>query len=748
MATNKDSFTYGFFNSLNHDRRYNASQMSKIFDGIIEDGVYETIGDQFKITATDQANTVKIGTGRAWFDHTWSLNDAEILFDELPDPDLLRYRYDAIILDINSLDETRANDITVISGAVATISGTVYAASSASMSSYNPQINPPMPTLIKETNHHQYPLCYILRRPNTSIISQADIVYMVGTSACPFVTGPLSSMNIDQLVAQWAAEWIDFRARHEASAEEWFTQQQADFSTWSTQQRTDFSTWSTEQKNAFATWMAGEKTDFDTWFANLQYVLDGDVAGHLQNEIDELNTKTRGMSYGRVGVGQVSSTSIGNSSTSEGFSSNASGFVSHAEGQYTVASGESSHAEGFDTDATGTFSHAEGALTLSSGEASHAEGLQTQATFEQSHAEGYKTLSSGEASHAEGLQNKATGNYSHAEGMNTEASGEASHAEGTNTIAANDSSHAEGFATVDLGFGDHVEGSDTFAADTAGMSHVEGFGGDNNTNKLNSETYGKYGAFGYYEHVEGEQNIARSDGSHVEGKLNEIKTSARYAHVEGENNIANGRGSHIGGRSIESTGNYSFAHGDGSGEVTLLDGSATPSGSRPWSWISNSIFGFPGESLGYAVNVDESSTSDVIVFKDKDNWPSTLSGAIIQDNHGIEINGINLKIINNISSGSYPINLFIPMDQGNYILIADATKYSDVAVIGHSIRLITKTNVSGGTLISVLGKSTTDPLTSVAGATSSDVVSSKYSKYLKIVIGIDRKVNLSLIRVA
>ena len=33
------SVTYGFYNSLNGDRRYDANQMSAIFDGLIIDGV-------------------------------------------------------------------------------------------------------------------------------------------------------------------------------------------------------------------------------------------------------------------------------------------------------------------------------------------------------------------------------------------------------------------------------------------------------------------------------------------------------------------------------------------------------------------------------------------------------------------------------------------------------------------------------------------------------------------------------------
>ena len=41
------SITSGFYNSYNGDRRYNAEQMSAIFDGIINDGVFSNIADAF-----------------------------------------------------------------------------------------------------------------------------------------------------------------------------------------------------------------------------------------------------------------------------------------------------------------------------------------------------------------------------------------------------------------------------------------------------------------------------------------------------------------------------------------------------------------------------------------------------------------------------------------------------------------------------------------------------------------------------
>ena len=43
--------TYGFFNSKNNDRIYDATDFGSIFDGVINDGVYMGIGNHLAVTA-------------------------------------------------------------------------------------------------------------------------------------------------------------------------------------------------------------------------------------------------------------------------------------------------------------------------------------------------------------------------------------------------------------------------------------------------------------------------------------------------------------------------------------------------------------------------------------------------------------------------------------------------------------------------------------------------------------------------
>ena len=175
------ALTFGFYNSINHDRRYNALQMSQLFDGIITDGVFMNIGTAMVVTA-GSGLTVNVGIGRAWFNSTWTLNDA-IYPIEATEADVLRDRIDAVVLEVDQRDSTRANRIFFKEGIAST--------------------TPQKPTLTKANGVYQYPLCYISRAPGSTEIAQGDIENCVGTSECPFITGILSTISTDDLIKQW-----------------------------------------------------------------------------------------------------------------------------------------------------------------------------------------------------------------------------------------------------------------------------------------------------------------------------------------------------------------------------------------------------------------------------------------------------------------------------------------------------------------------------------------------------------------
>lgn len=259
------SVSSGFFNSLNGDRKYNAAQMSAIFDGLIIDGVFASIGTAFAVKAAGGL-TVNVGIGKAWFDHTWTVNDS-ILPMTAPEAEVLLDRIDAVVLEVNGMESVRNNTIKFVKG--------------------NPSSAPSRPTLTNEGNVHQYPLCYIYRKYGTAVINQADITPMVGTESTPFVTGILQTISLDELLGKWQDELDRFTDARSQEVDDWIAQEESDFTTWFNNMKADLQ----QEQAVLDQWIASEQADFLAWYNQMKDQLSGDVAGNLQLEIDKEEVK-------------------------------------------------------------------------------------------------------------------------------------------------------------------------------------------------------------------------------------------------------------------------------------------------------------------------------------------------------------------------------------------------------------------------------------------------------------------------
>lgn len=243
--------TSGFFNSNAGDRKYNAEQMSAIFDGIINDGVLANIGTAFSVKASS-GNTLNVGIGRAWFNSIWIYNDS-IMPITLDEAELVLDRIDALVFEVNKSQEVRNATIKFVTG--------------------TPASSPKRPTMVSTDYIHQYPLAYILRPAGSTSITQGNITNAIGTSETPYVTGILQVQNIDNIVAQWSAQWV-----------EWFA-----FETGKTESEANdiIKQW-TQWYQEFSFQSSAE---FTKWFESLQAILDGDVATNLANGVLKLNEK-------------------------------------------------------------------------------------------------------------------------------------------------------------------------------------------------------------------------------------------------------------------------------------------------------------------------------------------------------------------------------------------------------------------------------------------------------------------------
>lgn len=241
------AFSYGFYNAIDDDRLYDAIQMSQLFDGLINDGVYATYGDHYLVRENpSEGDSIIVGVGRAWFDHTWNYNDNALIMYGDP-PEIMMDRWDAIVIDID--EDERTNQLLWIKGP--------------------PGTNPTKPTLVKMLSHHQYPIAYLLRKAGKKTVEQRYIENTVGTSECPFVTGIIKTINTDDLILQWKAEWKSLVMDYYDETIKF----------------------GDTIRNEMEQFQELQQADFIQWFDRMKDILDESQAGHLQNEIDSIIEK-------------------------------------------------------------------------------------------------------------------------------------------------------------------------------------------------------------------------------------------------------------------------------------------------------------------------------------------------------------------------------------------------------------------------------------------------------------------------
>lgn len=182
--------SFGFYDSLNGDRKYTTVQFSYLFNSLIKDGIFMHVGEHLNVKE-GTGMQVNVGSGFAWFNSTWTRNDADYPID-ISISDLLQVRIDAIVLEVDETVSSRTNSIKVITG--------------------TPASDPQKPTLTNTNDIHQYPLAYVTVGVGVTSITQANIENCIGTDPCPFVTGVLDTIDATTLIAQWEAqfnEWFE-----------------------------------------------------------------------------------------------------------------------------------------------------------------------------------------------------------------------------------------------------------------------------------------------------------------------------------------------------------------------------------------------------------------------------------------------------------------------------------------------------------------------------------------------------------
>ena len=174
--------TYGFFDSVNSDRLYTADQMSEYFEGLVSDGIYQTVGDAFAVTATGNGLDIAVGTGRGIIKNHWIKNNSALIFSLTP-ADTDNPRRDVLVMRYDS--ENREISFAVKQG--------------------YPSAGAFLPEIVKTDTLYEIIVAVIYIDKNISILSQSAIQDYRGTAACPWVTGLITQVDTSTLFLQFQA---------------------------------------------------------------------------------------------------------------------------------------------------------------------------------------------------------------------------------------------------------------------------------------------------------------------------------------------------------------------------------------------------------------------------------------------------------------------------------------------------------------------------------------------------------------
>lgn len=266
------SLRYGYFDSEIDgydeegmpifDRSESSDFLAMFISNIISDGVLADPADSFQVTAGGGMNlTIRPGFGIIRGRFAADTQESTLTLSTAPSS---YKRIDRVVLRANYLQ--RKCEIIIKPG--------------------TPDANPVPPDLLQPASgdYYELGLANVLINSNQTVITQSNITdTRYDSSVCGVVTQVIDHLDTSVFFAQLNKFYEEFVAKSDTSYEDFLEQMEAYFAKLQTsgnnqlleivQKMTDFEKDSEEQ--------------FQVWFDNVKDQLSEDVAGHLQNQIDE-----------------------------------------------------------------------------------------------------------------------------------------------------------------------------------------------------------------------------------------------------------------------------------------------------------------------------------------------------------------------------------------------------------------------------------------------------------------------------
>ena len=179
------AFYSGFFDSKGLDRTYTAEDFTSYLSSLICNGILDTYGQNFKLTAASSGLKVTLGTGKAWINGHYFINDARHTIDlsEYQDESLPRYVSIAIVCDTS--ENVRAVRLEIIPG--------------------TPAENPMLPTITTNENRTRLLLYAVRLNVGATSLTERDWYdYREDSNVCGYCRCILGKCKVTDMLSQLA----------------------------------------------------------------------------------------------------------------------------------------------------------------------------------------------------------------------------------------------------------------------------------------------------------------------------------------------------------------------------------------------------------------------------------------------------------------------------------------------------------------------------------------------------------------
>ena len=222
----------GFFNSVNGDRKYDASRFAEYFASFIGNGVFPNPSNCLQVISNNDM-TVTVKAGKCWINGYIMINDDDYILEIEPADGVLN-RIDRIVARYDVVD--REIRLEVKKGQFSS--------------------NPVAQNLQRDADAYELGLADILVSNGVISITQANITDLrLNSDVCGIVHGLVDQVDTTTIFNQYRA---------------WFNSVKD----------------GTEQE--IADWQQQQYDDFMIWFQSIQDILEGDVAANLASRISNL----------------------------------------------------------------------------------------------------------------------------------------------------------------------------------------------------------------------------------------------------------------------------------------------------------------------------------------------------------------------------------------------------------------------------------------------------------------------------